>query len=458
MIPLPHVAGQTFFVLGFGKSGQASASALKAAGARILVWDDKESTRAEAASFGFETQSPETTDWRAIQALVMAPGVPLHHPKPHPAVEAAREAQTPILSDLDLLFAACPDATYIGITGTNGKSTTTALIAHILQSAGRNVQMGGNIGTAALSLEPLGKDGIYVLELSSYQLDLLQSNPLAVAVLLNVTPDHFARHGGLEGYIEAKMKIADGETPQILILGTDEPETKEILSRLQGRPHLRIQEISSKNQPTSGLSTKSGILSFSDGSEPIDLSPFKTLPGAHNAQNAGAAVLACQALGLGRQEIIAGLASFSGLAHRQQLVETIKSVRFINDSKATNADAAAKALVCYNNIYWIAGGQPKEGGLSGLEAYKPHVAHAFLIGEAMNAFSLWCEAKGIPFSRCETLGEATRQAAEKAWQDGRKDAVVLLSPACASWDQFGSFEERGEKFRDIVLDLKKRRS
>ncbi len=456
MIPLPNVADQTFLVLGFGKSGQASAAALKASGAQVFVCDDREMSREKAIAGGYALAPLEEIKWQNVAGLVVSPGVPLKSPHPHPLILKAQETLTPILSDLDLLFKACPKACYVGITGTNGKSTTTALIGHILKQAGKKVQTGGNIGTAALSLDPLEEDGFYVLELSSYQLDLIRTNPLRVAVLLNITPDHFARHGGLEGYIEAKMKITRTEDAQTLILGTDEPETQEVFERLKDRKNLVLETISSRHDPQRGIRLKNGHLLFSDDPKPLDLSSFKNLPGAHNAQNAAAAFLACRALVLDRQTIEMGLASFPGLAHRQQAIAEIKGVRFINDSKATNADAAAKALTCYENIYWIAGGQPKEGGLAGLESYRPHIAHTFLIGEATEAFALWCEGKGFPFTRCDTLESATRQAAAMAAADKRKDPVVLLSPACASWDQFASFEERGERFVELVKRLERK--
>lgn len=453
MIPLPQSANKTYLVLGFGKSGAASADALRASGARVLVWDDKEAGRAKAKEQGFFLSDPIRTDFKELSGLVVAPGVPLTKPAPHGAVLKARAADVPILSDMDFLFAACPKARYVGITGTNGKSTTTALIAHILHSAGRNVQMGGNIGTPVLRLEPLGAEGFYVIELSSYQLDLMRSNPLEVAVLLNVTPDHYERHGGIEGYIEAKMKIARAKGAQTFILGTDEPETKHIFGELRERKNLDLFEISSRRKPERGATIKDMKLDVINEPEPLDLKGFKTLPGLHNAQNAAAAFLACRALGLKREEILRGLESFPGLAHRQQLVARIDDIRFINDSKATNADAASKALACYDNIYWIIGGQPKPGGLSGLEELMGRVVHAFLIGQAAPAFALWCEAKNVPFSLCETLEAATQQAAAMALKQKRKDAVVLLSPACASWDQFASFEERGERFTATAKEM-----
>jgi UDP-N-acetylmuramoylalanine--D-glutamate ligase len=453
MISIPAVTGLRYLVLGYAKSGVAAAAALKASGAQVMVWDDQEASRTKAAADGHELANPTQLDFKSLTAMVMAPGIPLTHPAPHPAVLKCSAAGVPVISDIDLLFAACPKARYVGITGTNGKSTTTALITHMLAKAGLKVQMGGNIGTAALSLEPLGADGVYVLELSSYQLDLLHSNPLGVAVWLNVTPDHFERHGDMQGYIAAKMKIIRTEGPQTLILGTDEPEMLGVLTAAQKHPQLTIRQLSIHHDVAAGIRAQGQKLFLTGGAEAIDINACKTLPGPHNAQNAAAAVETGLALGLTRAQIIEGLATFPGLAHRQELVAEIKGVRFVNDSKATNADAASKALACYDPIYWIIGGRPKVGGLAGLETYAPRIAHAFIIGEASADFAGWCASQKIPFTLSGTLDAALEQAAATAWKENRKEAVVLLSPACASFDQFTSFEARGQAFATAVHTL-----
>lgn len=433
MIELSDVSGLSFFLLGYGKSGRAARKVLLAGGANVFVWDDKDSLLQEAQDNGCVPADPQTFDFSVLKALIAAPGIPLTHPAPHPAILKARTNDIPVISDLDILFRTCPEATYVGITGTNGKSTTTALIGHVLKEAGRKVEVGGNIGVPALSLNPLGKGGIYVLELSSYQLDLMRTNPLAVAVWLNITPDHIDRHGSMEGYIEAKKKIVRTQGAQTLVLGTDEPEMRALAALFAQRGNIR--------------------LSFINELQRIDLSGTIALPGAHNLQNARAAFLACEALGLTRAEIEKGIATFPGLAHRQKLVRENNGVRFVNDSKATNADATSKALVCYNPIYWIAGGKPKTGGLKGLEAFAPRIAHAFLIGQAEAEFANWCQTNGIAHSRCGTLDVATQKAASMAWKDGKKGATVLLSPACASFDQFSGFEERGARFETLALAL-----
>ena len=355
------------------------------------------------------------------------------------------------------MFEACPKAIYVGITGTNGKSTTTALIGHILASAGRKVQVGGNLGTPVLSFEPLGDDGIYVLELSSYQLELIRHNPLRVAVLLNITPDHIDRHGDMKGYIAAKARIFETDVPQTLVIGTDEPETRALAEQARKKKNLRVEEISVKHAVAHGVMIAGQQMFNYTGEEEggviANLGAFPALPGKHNGQNACAAFAACRALGVPAKQIVEGLKSFPGLAHRQQLVGEIDGVRFVNDSKATNADAAGKALACYDNIYWIIGGRPKEGGLNGLEEFTSRIRHAFLIGEATDEFAKWCEGK-TPYTSCNTLGVAVEKAALTAWKDKKSGAVVLLSPACASWDQFKNFEERGQVFSDLVGKLR----
>ncbi len=456
MITLPGIEGKKYAVLGLGKTGLATAASLRASNAKVVVWDDKEETRAEAVKAGYEVGDLTQIGMKGFTALLTSPGIPHTHPAPHPVVERARAAGVPITGDIEMLFNACPDATFIGITGTNGKSTTTALIGHILTSAGRKTQVGGNLGTPVLSFEPLGKDGIYVLELSSYQLELIQNNRLNVAVLLNITPDHIERHGGMQGYIDAKARIFQTDTPQVLVIGSDDPETKTLMIKARQKKNIRIEEISVEHPVAHGVMVAGQQMFNYTGEEEGglvgNLSAFKVLPGKHNAQNACAAFAACRAVGVPVKQIIDGLKSFPGLAHRQQLIAEIDGVRFVNDSKATNADATSKALACYDNIYWIIGGLPKEGGLSGLEPFTPRIQHAFIIGQAAPEFGQWCEGK-VPYTQCGTLDVAVEKAAASAWKDKKIGAVVLLSPACASWDQFANFEERGRVFGELVQSL-----
>lgn len=455
MIVLPNIAGQKYAVLGLGKSGLAAAASLRASKAVVAVWDDNADARAAAEKAGYAVADPTKTDVAGFKALVLSPGIA----HTHPVAERFRTAKIPVVGDIELLFRACPDAVYVGITGTNGKSTTTALIGHILAQAGRNVQTGGNLGTPALALESLGKDGIYVLELSSYQLELIEQNPIRVAVLLNITPDHLDRHGDMAGYVAAKKRIISTTMPQTLVIGTDEPETRALAEQARQQNNLQIEEISVRHAVSQGVMA-AGQQMFAyrneEGGPVANLATLKTLPGKHNAQNACAAFAACRALDLSAKDIVRGLQTFPGLAHRQQLITEIDGVRFINDSKATNADAAGKALACYDNIYWIIGGKPKEGGLSGLESFMPRVRHAFIIGQASEDFAAWCAKNKVAHTLCGTLDVATSKAAALALADKKPGAVVLLSPACASWDQFNNFEERGDRFKEYIARLKMR--
>ena len=412
-------------VMGLDKTGQPALRALLAAGAKVWAWDDVLSQLDVGRALGAEIVDLTTADFSGVTALVLTPGAPPTHP-------AANQAgDTPIVCDVDLLCATGPQARMVGVTGTNGKSTTTALIGHIIKQAGLPVAVGGNIGISALDLPMLGPEGVYVLELSSYQLERCPHLSLDVAVFLNLTPDHLARHGDMEGYRRAKANIF--RTPRqnaTAVYGVDDSYTKSTGDSLEGWQKVQI----------------------SQHKVPLPLDNCPTLLGLHNAQNAAAAIAACRALGLRDEVIQQGLASYPGLAHRQQLIAEWQGLRFINDSKATNADSAGKALVCYKNIYWIIGGQPKEGGLSGLEDKVAEVRRAFIIGEAEVAFAKWCEGK-IPFERCGDLATATRRAVATARAEQLPNSTVLLSPACASWDQFKSFEHRGVTFVALIHEL-----
>lgn len=437
MINIKNVSDKTYIVLGLGKSGMATAFALKQSGADVMVWDDKPVSRDAAEKEGYRLGNPAEIDLSGIAALILSPGIPLTNPAPHPAVAKCHAADVPVIGDMELLFRACPDATYIGITGTNGKSTTTALIAHILRTAGRKVEVGGNLGKPVMEFDNLGNGEFYVIELSSYQLDLMRANPLAVAVLLNITPDHLDRHGDMSGYVAAKKRVIRTDAPQTLVIGNGEAETRDIRNWAMKQHDLRVEDIEAQEARLTAT---------------VAWTELKTLLGSHNRQNACAAFAVCEAVGLTPQQIANGLRTFPGLAHRQQLVAEINGVRFVNDSKATNADAASKALACYDDIYWIIGGKPKAGGLDGLEAFMPRIRHAFLIGEAAGEFAAWLDGKA-PHTNCGNLNVAVERAALTAWKEGIKNAVVLLSPACASFDQFANFEERGDMFAALVGDL-----
>jgi UDP-N-acetylmuramoylalanine--D-glutamate ligase len=456
LIRIPGLTDRTLAVLGLGKSGLVAAKALKASGATVWAWDDSAAQRAELAAEGIEPVDLATADWGRIDALVLSPGIPHTFPQAHPVAAKAKAARKPIIGDVELLLRAQPHARLLAITGTNGKSTTTALSGHILASAGRQVAVGGNIGTPALALPALGAAGIYVLELSSYQLEITPSLKPTVAILLNITPDHIDRHGDMAGYVAAKERIFQRQTAgDMAVVGIDDETSRAMHDRLLARKGPRVVAISSIRPAPGGVSGAGGkLVDDLDGKAEtlLDLTGIATLPGEHNWQNAAAAYAAMRALGLQRGPILDGIRTYPGLAHRQELIATIAGVRYVNDSKATNADAAQKALVCYQPIYWILGGKPKEGGIGSLKPFFPRIAHAYLIGEASAEFARTLKGQ-VAATECDTLDRAVAAAHAQAQADGRPGAVVLLSPACASFDQFANFEQRGEAFRQLVLKL-----
>ena len=458
MIQLPAYSGRTVAVLGLAKSGLAAARALAGSGATVWAWDDDPAKRRDAQLLGVALTDLAQADWSQPSALVLSPGIPHTFPKPHPVAALAKERRCPIIGDIELLIGACPEAKVVAITGTNGKSTTTALVGHVLKSAGRRAEVGGNIGNPALDLAPLGAEGIYVLEMSSYQLEITPSLSAEAAILLNITPDHLGRHGGMEGYIAAKQRIFANQSGKTAVIGVDDEPCRALYTQFVALGDRRVIPISGTHPAPGGVYGLEGEL-FDGMDEPvakiIDLRTVRTLTGEHNWQNAAAAYAACRAIGLMREEIAAGLASYPGLAHRQELIAVIDGVPWINDSKATNADAAAKALACYGSILWIAGGQPKEGGIESLEPYFPRIRHAFLIGEAMQGFAQTLSGKA-PLTLSGDLDTAVTQAQALARRDRHQGVVVLLSPACASFDQFENFEHRGERFRALVQAIAQR--
>ena len=453
MIPATCFSGKRVALFGLGGSGIATARALVAGGAEVLAWDDNPDSVAKAAGEGIATGDLRQADWPGFASFVLSPGVPLTHPKPHWSVELARGAGVEIIGDVELFgrqrSLEAADAPFIGITGTNGKSTTTALTAHILTAAGRDTQMGGNIGRAVMTLDPPKSDRCYVVECSSYQIDLAPSIAPTAGILLNLTPDHLDRHGTMQHYAAIKERLVAGS--DTAIIGVDDIHCVQIADRLE-RAGKRVTRISKRLPLTDGY--------FADGSDLMEavhgrytrigfLEGIGSLRGQHNAQNALAAVAACLAVGLELGEIQSGLESFPGLAHRMEQVGRKDNVLFVNDSKATNADAAAPALSSFPRIYWIAGGLAKEGGIEPLRSYFPRVAKAYLIGEAAPAFSATL-GEAVPYEISGTLAAAVEHAAHDAARDAYGEAVVLLSPACASFDQFKNFEIRGEAFRQAV--------
>jgi UDP-N-acetylmuramoylalanine--D-glutamate ligase len=452
VIDLGVLKGSSFVVLGLARSGLATARALKAAGIDCVAWDDNAAAREAAAKAGITVVEPASIDWSRMTALIISPGIPSRLPKPHPVAAAARAAGKKIVCDIELLARAQSQAGFVGITGTNGKSTTTALIGHILDQAGRRCEVGGNIGRGALDLAPLGDDGIYVLELSSYQLELLESFRANVAVWLNITPDHIDRHGDLAGYVAAKENIFARQQPgDCAVIGIDDWPSRAVYDRISTRSGIAAVPIQLERPVAGGVSFRAGMLVDADGYA-VDFSGVPTLPGDHNAQNAACAWAACRWLDVPREKIVAGLKTYPGLPHRQERVAAVGKVVYVNDSKATNADATARALSSYHDIYWILGGQAKEGGVAPLAPWFDRIRHAFLIGEATELFASQLDGK-LAYSRCGDLRSALDAAHERAQRDSDGSAVVLLSPACASWDQWRSYEHRGDAFRAMARAL-----
>ncbi|MEK9672817.1 MAG: UDP-N-acetylmuramoyl-L-alanine--D-glutamate ligase [Rhodospirillaceae bacterium] len=444
-------------VFGLGRTGIASAKALAESEAEVWAWDDNEDARQRAREQDIPLTDLYICNWKELTSLVLSPGIPLHHPEPHPVVNLAKAAGCEIISDIELLARSQRDASYIGITGTNGKSTTTALIGHIMQLAGREVEVGGNLGTPALSLDGLGEEGSYILEMSSYQLDLTVSITFDIAVLLNISADHLDRHGGMDGYVAAKRQIFNRQTePKSAIIGVDDKYCEAIYEDLADVGDQIVVPISGKRRIHGGVYVVNGVLvDDTDGQEvPVtDLKEIPSLQGPHNWQNAAAAYAACKRAGVEPRVIMACLQSYPGLVHRQEPVEVVDGVAFINDSKATNADAAAKALACYDNVYWIAGGRPKDGGISTLSEYFPRIRHSFLVGEAALQFGQELDGK-VPFTVSGEIAKAVEDAFKLAKKEKADKPIVLLSPACASFDQFANFEDRGDVFKDAVEGLK----
>ena len=458
MIPLEFMRGEEVAVLGLGRTGLAAARALAASGAGVRVWDDGAAARQRAAADRLSVAEPDTRAWRAASTLVLSPGIPHGFPTPHPAVVRARADGWSIVGDMELFARATTEARRIGVTGTNGKSTTTALIGHLLAAAGKRVAVGGNIGRAVLDLDVLGSGGIYVIELSSFQLDLVVSAAFEVAVLINVSPDHLDRHDGFKAYVTAKARIFRNPTAHAAaVVGVDDEPSRQQLERLRAEGRRRLIPISCERPLSGGVHAVDGILFDSvDGPSRrlADLKSIPTLPGRHNHQNAAAAVAACRSLGVDAGALADALAAFSGLPHRQERIAAIDGVTYVNDSKATNPDAARRALACYDDIYWIAGGRPKEAGIDLPPDLRRRLRRAFLIGEAAEAFARSL-SPDVPTTLSHTLEHAVNAA--QAVAGDTRGAVVLLSPACASYDQFSDFEARGAAFRDLVDGLPGRR-
>ena len=487
--------GRHVALFGLGGSGFATAEALKAGGARVAVWDDTAGARDRAAAAGHEVVDLSDADWSAFSALILSPGVPLTHPTPHWTVDKARGAGIEVIGDVELFCRErariAPDAPFFAITGTNGKSTTTALLAHLLRALGRDVEMGGNIGVPVLALAPPARDRCHVVELSTFQIDLTPSLRPSVGILLNLTPDHIDRHGTMGDYAAIKERLV--ARADRAVVAVDDPWCAAIADRLAtaGKPVARVQTTPSFRTERSG-DTEPGSLGDEGRSIPVpgwaapprnegadaprltdglvldgtrimqhvggrtpsvmaDLAGIASLRGRHNGQNVAAAIAA---LGLIAADapLQASLASFPGLAHRMEQVGRRGRVLFVNDSKATNADAAEQSLKAFRDIHWIVGGVSKEGGLAPLAPFFPHVAKAYLIGKSSDDFATTLDG-ALPYARCGTVDAALQLAASDAAESGAEEPVVLLAPACASYDQFKNFEARGDSFRALVTAL-----
>lgn len=449
--------GRPVAVFGLGISNIAAIRALHEAGVSTAAWDDNPDNRAKAEEAGATITNLMEEDLSAYACLVLAPGVPLTHPEPHPVVVKARDVNLEIICDLEILYRSKPARTIIAITGTNGKSTTTALIGHILQETGPGAVVGGNIGTAALALDLPPAGGAIVLEASSYQIDLCPTFVADIAVHLNFSPDHIDRHGDMDGYIAAKRNLFRGAGKAVM--GVDNDWSRKMAEDIEKGAERVVNRIATTQKITKGVYAESGkLFDAVDGGEAVEVTALDipTLPGVHNHQNAAAAYAACRLAGMSAESIVAGMKTFPGLMHRQSLVRVINGVAYINDSKATNADATARALACYKIIYWIIGGKAKEGGLKGLEPYMDRIKEAFLIGDAAAEFSGWLKKHNVTCHMCGTMDRAVTEAHKAAQRDrGEPGGVgaVLLSPACASFDQFRNFEHRGEVFTALVNAL-----
>ena len=460
MIPVSAFAGKKVAVFGLGGSGLASASALLAGGADVVGWDDSTDTVAKATGAGIPTADLRQIDWSRIAALVLAPGVPLTHPVPHWSVGLARSAAVEVIGDIELFCrerrANVPDAPFVAITGTNGKSTSTALVGHLLKGADYDVQIGGNIGTAILSLEPPRAGRVHVIECSSYQIDLAPSLDPSVGILINVTEDHLDRHGTLRQYAAVKERLVAGvQDSGTAIVGVDDNWCAAAADRIE-QAGKRLVRVSVRRPLPDGLYVEAEQIMRAAGGTAraiARIGGIGSLRGVHNAQNAACAAGAALALGLSPQTIQQGLISFPGLAHRMEQVGRKGRVLFVNDSKATNADSAAQALACFGDIYWIAGGKPKTGGIVSLAGFFPRIRKAYLIGEAAQDFAATLTESKVEHEIVGTLDKAVAAAARDAEAASVAEPVVLLSPACASYDQYRNFEVRGTVFRDLVKAL-----
>ncbi|KPP85400.1 MAG: UDP-N-acetylmuramoylalanine--D-glutamate ligase [Rhodobacteraceae bacterium HLUCCO07] len=457
MIAVRGYEGRCVAVLGLGRSGLSAARALRAGGAEALCWDDNPAAREAAEGEGFQcVELGAPGAFEGVVSLILSPGIPHLYPAPNRVVRAAWAAGVPVDNDIGLFFRSLGAADWggfdtvpkvVAVTGSNGKSTTAALIHHVLAEAGRAVELAGNIGRGVLDIDPPGDGGVVVLELSSYQTDLARALTPDVAVFTNLSPDHLDRHGGMGGYFAAKRRLFAEGGPDRCVIGVDEDEGRYLVNQLsEGPGDDRVIPVSVERKLTGPgwhVFAKKGFLAeYRKGRQAgsIDLREIAGLPGAHNHQNACCAYAVCRTLGLAPREIGQGFQSFGGLPHRSQIVGEKDGVRFVNDSKATNVDSAAKALKAFGNIRWICGGLEKEGGIAGLLEATGSVVKAYVIGREAAGFAV--QLQGVEAEVCGDMARAVRRAVEEA----RPGEVILLAPAAASFDQYDSFEKRGEDF------------
>jgi len=453
MIHLSLCRDKKILVVGLGQSGLASARALRSSGALPYVWDDNETQRAVAVGEGFKIYESQLENMSSFDAVLWSPGIPHRFPTPHPLAIEASESGHILRCDVDFLYTQKCKSDFICISGTNGKSTTTSLISHILGASGRPVAVGGNLGFNALELDSLEENGIYVIEISSFQTELSPNLSCDVSVLLNITPDHLERHGGLDGYVEAKAKLIDRQIDGALtIISEDDEYCLRIKERICQEKNLSLLTISTRKEVSRGVSVLDGIMrdNFSNQKDEINLNEFRNLQGKHNWQNIAASYAVGRHYKIESEVIINAISSFRGLLHRQEFVKAYSGVTFINDSKATNWAASLEALNCYNSIYWIAGGKYKFDFPESIGPVSRKIKKAFLIGESADELSRLLVREEVPFFKCESLEEAIIKAGRLALSENFPDSTVLLSPACSSYDMFESFEDRGNIFRELV--------
>jgi len=446
-----QIGDKPIAILGLGKSGFATFEACKAAGIETILWDDNPQMVEKAKRSGANIEDLNEANFLNFSMLCLAPGIPFTYPKPHPVIDRALTACCQIVCDIELFYLANKTIKTIGITGTNGKSTTTALIGYILKEAGIETAIGGNIGEPILSLPQLSDKAIYVLELSSYQLDLCQDYAPDISVLTNITPDHLERHGSMQGYILAKKRIF--RNGGVAIVSIDERHSSRISKQLEEEKQREVIAVSCNETLNNTVYIDQEGIAFCQGKKLIDLNDCESLQGKHNWQNAAMAIAVCISIGMEKYKIVRALESFSGLKHRQTIVARWNNITYINDSKATNDVSASMALKTYNNIYWIAGGKDKGCGYNNCERFVKNIKQAFLIGEAAEEIAEMLAKNNIEYSISKTLDEALIMSKNIAEKDNLEDSVILFSPACASFDQFKNFEHRGDVFTDMVNNI-----